>query len=448
MKLDIRAKLVPVTFSETNDREKLEFDEQMLRLKEMYGKEAEFLDPIVVGEELPKEADAIVFPQLIFAAFRHQEELSKYDLPMVVLTSKFGTVEMWDWEIVSYLRARGMNVFSPYNVELGKVVLRSIGVKSHLNQGAKFLMFQDDPGEGMQPGIFKRFYWWEQECTERMEEATGVQIIYRSWKAVNERAAEISDEEALALWESWDVENEGLNQHQQLLPAKLYIAIKEVIYEVGDVEGIGANCLNESASCATTPCLVWNMLFEKEDIIWCCEGDTLTMLSTYIMYRSLYEPIMMTNIYPFLVGMAAIAHEKMDAFPDVPEPDNCALGVHCGYGGLANRSFCSKWKMVPKVLEIVDDNAYMIDCELPVGEITLAKIHQDFNEIAIIPANIDEYLQFPGTDARNASLIRYKDGEKVMDELSSHHQMIIVGNQKAKLQQMARVFNWNAKVID
>lgn len=448
MKPDIRAKLVPVTFSETNDREKKEFAEQMDRLRETFGKEAIFLDPITVGDDLPAEADAIVFPQLIFAAFRHQEELSKYDLPMVVITSRFCTVEMWDWEIVAYLRSRGMNVFSPYNVDLAKVVLRSIGVKAHLATGAKFLMFQDDPGEGMQPGIFKRFYWWEEECTARMQEATGVQIIYRSWKAVNERAAEISDEEAAAVWEDWNVPNEGLNRQQKLLPAKLYVAIKEVIDEIGDIEGIGANCLNESASCATTPCVVWNMLFEREDIIWCCEGDTMTMLSTYIMYRSLYTPIMMTNIYPFLVGMAAIAHEKMDKFPDVPEPDNCALGVHCGYGGLANKCFSCKWKMVPKVLEIVDDNAHMIDCELETGPITLAKIHPDFNEIVVIPANIDDYLQFPGTDALNASLIRYKDGERVMEELSSHHQLIIGGNQKAALQQVAKVFNWNAKVID
>ena len=41
------------------------------------------------------------------------------------------------------------------------------------------------------------------------------------------------------------------------------------------------------------------MLFEKYGIIWCCEGDTLTLISTYVLYQSLRQPIMMTNIYPF-----------------------------------------------------------------------------------------------------------------------------------------------------
>lgn len=442
---DLKARVVPVRFTEANEREQKEFEQQLERLNEYYKDVAVFLDPVLAGDRLP-EADAIVFPQLIGAAYRHKDDLKSYDKPMVVLTSQFGTVEMWDWEIISFLRSEGMNVFSPYNIELGKVILRAIAVKKHLT-GAKFMMFQDEPGEGMQANIFKRFYWWEQQCTEQMEKSFGIQIIYKSWKAVNQRAAEIDDESAKELFKTWNVRIEGVNEECMLLPAKLYIAIKEVIDEIGGVDGIGANCLNESMHCQTTPCLVWNMLFEKEGIIWCCEGDTLTMLSTYILYHSLKQPIMMTNIYPFLVGKAACSHEKIEDFPEVNEPENHALGVHCGYAGFAPRSFCSKWKMVPKVLEIVNDKAYMIDCELPEGDIVLAKIMPTFDKITVIPAKIEKYVQFPGTDARNASLIYYQNGEGVMEELSSHHQMIITGKQKAKIEQIAKVFQWEAKII-
>jgi L-fucose isomerase and related proteins len=442
---NLKACVVPVRFREANEREQKEFEQQLERLKEYYGDVAKFLHPVQAGDELP-EADAIIFPQLIGAAYRYKDQLKSYDKPMVVLTSQFGTVEMWDWEIISFLRSEGMNVFSPYNIELAKVILRAIAVKKHL-VGAKFLMFQDEPGEGMQANIFKRFYWWEQQCTEQMEKSFGIQIIYKSWKEVNQKAAEVDDASAKALFETWNVKTENLNDQYKLLPAKLYIAIKEVIDEAGGVDGIGANCLNESMHCQTTPCLVWNMLFEKEGIIWCCEGDTLTMLSTYILYQSLKQPIMMTNIYPFLVGKAACSHEKIDDFPEVDEPENHALGVHCGYAGFAPRSFCSKWKMVPKVLEIVDEKAYMIDCELPEGDIVLAKIMPTFDKITVIPAKLEKYVQFPGTDARNASLIYYQNGEGVMEELSSHHQMIITGKQKAKIEQIAKVFHWEAKII-
>jgi len=103
--------------------------------------------------------------------------------------------------------------------------------------------------------------------------------------------------------------------------------------------------------------------------------------------------------------------------------------------------------MKPKVLEIVDENAIVIDCEMPKGEITLAKIHPDFGKLSIIEAEIEDYVQYPGSDARNAALICYRDGEKVMEELCSHHAMIITGNQKAKLQQICKVFDWEPKIL-
>lgn len=442
----IKAKIVPLQFSEINEREKGEYDVQLNTLKEIYGDVADFLDTVIAGDELP-ECDAVCFPQLIGAAFHYTEAFERYNKPMVVITSQFGTVDMWDWELIAYMRSHGLKVFSPYNIELGKVILRAIGTKKKM-QGAKFLMFQDDPGEGMQAYIFKRFYWWEQECTNQIEEAFGSKLIYKSWKAVNERAALIAPAEALSEFESWNVACEGITEENKILVAQLYLAICEVIDEIGGVDGIGSNCLNESMYSKTTPCLIWNMLFEKYGIIWCCEGDTLTLVSTYVLYNSLKAPIMMTNIYPFLVGKAAIHHEKIDEFPEVPDPENHALGVHCGYAGFVPRCFCQKWKMVPKVLEIVNEKAYMIDGELPEGDMVLAKINPSFDRITVIPGAIDKYVQFPGTDARNASLLHYSNGEKVMESLPSHHQMIITGKQKAAIGQIANVFGWNYEVIE
>lgn len=442
----MKARLVPVYFKEANEREQKEFQQQMERLQEYYGDVAEFLPAICLGEEMP-EADAVVFPQLIFAAFRHNDIFQKIKLPIVVLTSRFGTVEMWDWEIVTYLRDIGCNVFSPYTIELAKTILRAIAVKRSLKEGAKFLMFQDTPGEGMQANIFKRFYWWEQESTDTMQEVFGLKLIYRSWKELNDRARSISDEEAAKVCADWNINQEGVCQKNYYKAVKVYMAVKEVIAEIGDVAGVGSNCLNESFHCDTTPCLAWNMLFERDNIIWACEGDTLTLLSTYILYRSMEKPIMMTNLYPFLVGMAALAHEKIDRFPDIADPDNHALGVHCGYFGLVPRQFCSEWTMRPKVLEIVNDDAIVLDCRFPVGPVTLAKIFPGFKKLSIIKAEIEDYVQYPGSDCRNGALIRYQDGHKVMDALSSHHSLIICGDVVPALLQLAKVFGWEANVL-
>ena len=440
-----KAVCVPVYFGAATERERHEFDEQLARLREMYSGVAEFTAPVPVGDEIPR-ADAVVFPQLIGAAFSERERLKRYNLPFVVLTSRFGTVEMWDWEIVSFLRGEGLQVFSPYDVELARVVLRSIATRASL-RGTKFVMFQDSPGEGMQAYIFKRFYWWEKECTERMEREFGIKLIYRSWKEAGESARAVSDDRAREICKDWNVHMEDLPEADYLRSVKLYAAIKDILDEIGDVAGVGANCLNESFNCDTTPCLAWNMLFERDGVIWACEGDTLTLLSTYILYNALKAPMMMTNIYPFLMGMAALAHEKIDKFPDITDPANHALGVHCGYCGFAPRNFCTRWTLRPKVLEIVDEHATVVDCELPKGPATLAKIYADFNKLSIIDAEIEGYVQYPGSDCRNGTLIRYNDGERIMDELCSHHAILVTGNQKARLRQVARVFGWETVTL-
>ena len=442
----MKARVVPLCFAELNERELKETQLQMEKLQEHYGEVAEFLPPVTVGDPLPKDADVIVFPKMIYAAFRHDEALKNYDLPMVVLTSGYGTVEMWDWEIVTYLRDLGCTVFSPYNVEMGKVILRAIAAKAAL-QGARFLMFQDSPGEGMQAYIFKKFYWWEKQSTETMEKVFGIQMIYRSWKEVSDAAKNISDAEAAAVSADWDIHREGVSEEAYLRAVKIYIAVKAVIAELGGVQGVGSNCLNESFCCNTTPCLAWNMLFERDNIIWACEGDTLTLLSTYIIYRSIEKPIMMTNLYPFLVGMAALAHERIASFPDIEDPDNHALGVHCGYFGFVPRQFCEEWTLRPKVLEIVNDNAIVCDCRLPKGAVTLAKIYPGFKKLSIIRAEIEDYVQYPGSDCRNGALIRYNDGHAVMENLCSHHSLIISGDVVPLLQQVAKIFGFETTIL-
>ncbi|GHU63351.1 hypothetical protein AGMMS49983_06600 [Clostridia bacterium] len=442
-----KAKLIPLYFNAANEREQGEFKTQIEVLKEMYGDVAEILPYAAVGDSLP-EADAIVFPQLIGAAFRDSDALVGYGLPIIALTSRFGTVEMWDWEIVTYLREKGLNVYSPYNIELAKVIIRSFAAKSTLKIGAKFLMFQDSPGEGMQAYIFKRFFWWEEEATRRLEEDFGIKLVYRSYLELNERVRTVSDEDARAVAADWHVPVDGaLSEKAFLLAVKLYIATKTVIDEEGGVQGVGANCLNESFHSETTPCLAWNELFERDGIIFACEGDTLTMISAFILYRCLEKPVMMTNLYPFLMGMAALAHEKIDHFPDIEDPDNHALGVHCGYFGFAPQSFCSKWTMRPKALEIVGKNAHVIDCEFAKGPVTLAKIYPDLKRFSIIKAEIEDYVTYPGSDCLNGALIRYGDGHKIMEHLCSHHSLIVQGDQVPALLQVAKTFGFDPVVL-
>jgi len=443
----MKACVAVLYFNNINAREKEEFHAQCKVLEELYGDVAAFLPPLAVGSPLPAEADAVVFPQLVGQAFSEKRALMSIDLPILVITSKFGTVEMWDWEIVTYLRDAGLTVFSPYHVELAKTIFRAITCKKELRSGVRFLMFQDDPGEGMQANIFKRFYWWEPECTETMEQAFGLRIIYRSYKELCARAREIDDDAAREVSADWDIPMEDLPEADYLKAVKIYIAVKEVIAEVGEVEGVGANCLNESQLSDTTPCLAWNMLYEKDNLLWACEGDTLTLVSKYLFYTILKQPVMMTNIYPFLVGMTALKHEKIDQFPQIENPDNHALGVHCGYFGMAPQSFCDSWVLRPKVLEIVNEHAVMVDCRMTPGRVTMAKLHSDMKKLTLIECEIADYVQYPGSDCRNGALLHYTNdnGHEIMDALSSHHALLIKGNHVPALKQAARVFGFEVQ---
>ncbi len=93
-------------------------------------------------------------------------------------------------------------------------------------------------------------------------------------------------------------------------------------------KGLGINCLNESEYSDTTPCLTWVLLYEDRRFIWVCEADARSLLIMFLLVRSPRIPIMMSNLYPFLMDEATLKHEKIDRLPEVQEPENHLLMVH------------------------------------------------------------------------------------------------------------------------
>jgi hypothetical protein len=432
----MKALLAPVYFKLKKDEE---FTIQLKRLKELLSEEADILPPAVIGSELP-EADAVLFPQLLGDAFKKIEAVKKIKMPMLAVTSEFGTVAMWDWEIVSFLKAEGLKVFAPYNLEMTKTVCRGLAIKRELKK-TKFAVYQDNPGEGMQASIFKRFYWWEDRCTKLMKEKFGVSIKKNSFKALGEKAKKITGARVDNISRQWKQKTTGVSDSALSSAVKLYIALKSEIEKDDSIKGAGINCLNESFYSDTTPCLAWNMLFEENEFIWACEADTISLMTTYILYKTLREPVMMSNLYPFLMGMAALKHEKIKKFPEVNEPENHLLAAHCGYLGVLPESFSESWSLKPRVLEITNENATAIDARLPVGGITLAKLHPGLNRLMVAEGELEDYAQYPGSDCRNGAVIRVKNGSRLMDKLYSHHCCIIKGHPGDKIKIISEIFD-------
>jgi hypothetical protein len=433
---EMKPRLVPVYF-ESAKRD--EFNEQLNILKQLLAEEVELLEPVALGPKIP-EAEAVLFPQLVGEAYKKIDILKKIRLPFLAITSEFGTVAMWDWEIVSYLKSKGCQTHAPTSIEWTKKICRILGVKREIGQ-TKFLVFQDNPGEGMQADIFKRFYWWEEQCIDLMREKFGITLVKKSFKQFGAQAKQIPDKEAEAVWKNWNLKTEKVSDRALTGAIKIYIAVKREIEKDSNIRGVGINCLNESFYSDTTPCLAWNMLFEEKGILWACEADTMTLLTKYLIHRSLAVPIMMSNIYPFLMGMAALKHERIEGFPEVDRPENHVLIAHCGYLGVLPESFSTEWQLQPKVLAIVDDNATAIDARLPTGDLTMAKLDPTMSKLLVVEGSLVDYVQYPGSDCLNGAVVRVPNGHKLVDKLYSHHVLLMTGHRGVELDSMARVFD-------
>lgn len=440
----MKARLVPIHFGRAPDAD---FTREYDILKGLLSEEAELLPPVPIGDSLPV-ADAALFPQMLGAAYRHLSDFEKLQIPILVITSEFGTVSMWDWEINSYLRRNGVEVVAPYNLEQARILCRSLAVKSDL-KSSRFIVYQDNPGEGFQAHIFKRFYWWEQDCTQSMFDAFGITIEKRSFRTLGAAAKEVPDADAERVWEEWkDRLKIGPMPHRNLLSAlKIYVLLRSEIEEAergegAPIRGVGINCLNESHFSDTTPCLAWNMLYEERKLIWGCEADTVSMLTKYLLHSALGVPVMMTNMYPYLMGDAALKHERIPYFPDVDaEPENHLLAAHCGYFGVVPQSFSTQWSLEPKVLAIVDENATAIDARMPEGPMTLVKLESGFDRISVVEGELTRYAQFEDSDCLNGAVLRVKDGKALLNRLASHHYILTTGYNAEEIELLAKVFD-------
>jgi hypothetical protein len=223
--------------------------------------------------------------------------------------------------------------------------------------------------------------------------------------------------------------------------------LKEEYSKEENILAMGLNCLNESRSCDTTPCLAWNLLYEEENLVWGCEADTMVMLTEILADKVLQVPFFMTNLYPFIMKQAALAHERIPHFPDVDEPDNHILAAHCGYFGLVPEVFSDKWNLRKRVLAMVDENATMIDATMPVGPITLAKFQPYLQKISLSEAELTGYIQYEDSDCLNGGIIKVKDGQNFVDKVVSHHYIVMEGHQKAAMKLIANIFDYELEII-
>lgn len=433
-----KARLVPIYFKETKTDK---FEKQLAHLHHVLGKDAEFLQPVGLGDAVPA-CEAVVFPEILGEAYRNAKAFREIQVPILLITSEFATVSMWDWEISNFLLGKGVETILPYSLEQALLVCSMLSVKRSMN-GAKFLIFQDNPGEGFQPDIFKSFYWWEDECTKGIKDTFGITIERRSLKRLGEKAQSIADADAKAVWESWGYPtSDAFALSKGIEAAKLYLALEAEI-DSDSIIGMGTNCLNESAFCKTTPCIAWNVLLEERGMLWACEGDTVSLATKYLVYKALKKPLLMTNIYPFLMGKAATKHEKIPGFPEfLPNPEDHILLAHCGYFGLLPKSMSCSWKVVDPVLAIVDEKAHVFDARMQTGPVTITKLDASLSKLMAVKGTLKGYVQYDSSsDCRNGGVLEVANGKDFMDKVYSHHIILVEGDVSQELKLLGKIMS-------
>ena len=191
------------------------------------------------------------------------------------------------------------------------------------------------------------------------------------------------------------------------------------------------------------------MLFEERNMVWGCEADIVVMLTEVLVGKSLGVPFMMTNLYPFLMGMAALKHEHIPSFPEVEsEPENHILAAHCGYLGVVPQSFSTDWTLRGKVLDIVNNNATAIDARMPEGDMTLVKLMPPFDKLSVVEGEITKYAQFTDSHCLNGAVMKVPNGKRMINELASHHYILTSGHNLSDLEMISKVFDLECIVID
>ena len=137
----MKPRLLPLYFDPGRDGD---FDRILAALAALFKDEAEFLPPQPLGSTLP-DADAVVLPQLVGEGYRQAARFKSIHVPILLLTTEFGTLSMWDWELSTHLRGQGIQTIAPYHVDQTRKVCAALGVRREL-RCSKFLVFQDNPG--------------------------------------------------------------------------------------------------------------------------------------------------------------------------------------------------------------------------------------------------------------------------------------------------------------
>jgi hypothetical protein len=65
----------------------------------------------------------------------------------------------------------------------------------------------------------------------------------------------------------------------------------------------------------------------------------------------------------------------------------------------------------------------------------------------VIKGELEDYVQYPGSDCRNGALLKVDDGRAIMKSFYSHHYCLATGTHATDIENVARVMNVGVDVL-
>ena len=307
------------------------------------------------------------------------EAFQAIDLPILIVTSEFGTLSMWDWEIIEYLQvARASRRSPPTTSSRRKKVCAALRRQAGADRTRSSWSTRTTRAKAFRPPSSSASTGGKTSAPSGSATSSASTIVKKSFRELGAAGQGDLRRRGRRGLEGPERADRGPLGTALRSAVKLYLAVKRDLDQDPSIRGAASTASTSRTSPTPRPAWPGTCCIEERGLIWGCEADTMSMLTKYLLHRSLGAPIMMTNLYPFLLGDAA-AQARADrglsrgrGRAGEPHPGG-PLRLH----GRDPASFATEWTLRKKVLAIVDDNATAIDARLPTGDVTLAKLHPD-----------------------------------------------------------------------
>lgn len=394
---------------------------------------ATFTEPYRVKDlddwrRIPEKVGDVDVVMLFGGFWSVPDPLKAIDKPIVVWSwTHEGTLTMWLWETLSWLRANGIDVPVFINVEHLREYFRALAAYKSI-KGCKVLLV-------LAGNLW--FTWGYPGVREALSRRLGLRFVEKDRRYLEEILKDISDEDARNLLEQKGFTCRGVDSEDVLEAFKLYLALKKVLEEEG-YSGVGVDCLLKpfysKAGKPIHPCLAFSLLSD-EGIACGCEGDVLSIATMLLLNRFFDEPCFMTNVYPLSIGPVVAKHLGIPVHEF--DPKRTILLCHCAYLGVVPPSLATKFHLTEK-WDKMHKGGIMVDVEVPLGSVTAARLSPIADSLQVFSGRLERILRFSSIHCRAVGVVEVDDSVKIAERIYSHHMIILPGDRREELKMLSK----------